>query len=108
SSTTSSPSGTTRLRSAIASTLPKRLVTRSTTISAMARLREEIAVQRASRNGVEHDQRLVLEFQSDAVADARRDGGGNARLDPPVIGVDGHDLHRAHVLGAEDLAAQAA
>src|SRR5213083_415857 len=114
SSKTSSPLGTARLTSFAASTSPKRLVTRSMTTSAMATasatgaLRVQPAVQRAARHGIEDHKSLFREPQSHLFADPRPAQRRNPGFYRAVLRMDGHDLHRAHVFGAEDFAANAA
>src|SRR5690242_8478871 len=108
SSTTSSPSGIARLTSFNASTSPKRLVTRSMPISAMDGSFEEVALERAPGDGLEHDQPRMVEGEPDPFADASLDRGGEPRLHTPVVRVHRDHLHRAHVLDAEHLAADAA
>src|SRR5438128_787190 len=80
SSTTSSPSGIARLTSFSASTSPKRLVTRSMTISAMEGSFEEAAAQGAAGDGVEHHDAIVLEGEAQLLADVRPGRGRDARL----------------------------
>src|SRR6185369_5124510 len=77
SSTTSSPLGTVRLTSFAASTVPKRLVTRSITTSAMAGLFKKAALQRAAGHRIEHDDALLGEAQPHLLADASLARGRN-------------------------------
>src|SRR5437899_1580440 len=103
--TTNSPSATRSDRSRTASISPKRLLTCRNAISAIANALIKSASHRTAGRSIEHDQRLRLEGEADRLAQPNRRVRRETRLDVALPGVDGHDLRRAEIFGAEHTAA---
>src|SRR3984885_6274358 len=111
SSTTNAPPSTVSDRSETALVAPKRFETPSSVTSAMselhrARMIMERGLDGAAGSGVEQRDAVRAEFEPDAVADRHFQIGGQSGFRQAMRRCDGHDLCRAEIFRAENLAAQ--
>src|SRR6266851_668384 len=104
--TTNSPSPTVSVSSATAAVLPKFLLTPSSRISAMRGPLVKSRAEGPPRFLVEERQLLGPELETDTLARPHRRIGGQTRLQHAPPRRHRHDLSRAEILRAEDLAAQ--
>src|SRR6476661_7435335 len=102
SSTTNSPSLMVSDRSQTASTVPKRLLTRRRLTLAIAAAPMACCLDCSAALRIEQCQASRLERQAYRLTDLYRRARCQSRLDATLFGVDGNDLGRSEILGAED------